>query len=766
MSVLITPAKPRSDWKSRRVFLANLFPAPLRIALVVMGLAWLVGLVRGPLLIDVGSPNALDTIYLGGDEGAFYQAETRQPNPDFPQADPTYRWAGPQTTLKLPWPLEAEPLRLYVRMTAPRPNQPADQTGTTVEARGKLEWANQELGRVAVNGAYEGNYYRFNLPNHLRPNLASYELSLTADNSFRPGTDDGRLLSLLIFSVRLEPDYPNFGWQGWLASLELPALMALISFCCWGIGHSLWQKNWLALLSAGVAGGLMVLSIVGWPLEAAPLYAPWALILPVSWLLLVLAELFRRRATGLPAPFIYAATLFPLLPLAQFAVGRLYLYNLNPGAVTLGVYVGALFFSGAYYVNSGPGRPQVFERSFVRAMLGASAVGFLYNHFNVFQTNLYRGADFRVYYETLQRFEHGGPLYDLKEIASLPGATARMPPGFTFLLWPFERLFGSDINLAILSWRFVSELLLIPCILILLKIFGDNRQMKPAIWFFALNFGQVAESLGYGQFNIIVLLGLCLMALWVKEGRSGLAGAALALPVSLKLYPIVSALYFPRRNWWRGWLGLLAGGGIVTGLVSLTVGFEQVWFYATQVVLGVNRPEPDISNQSLWGFLDRLAITQVVADYKGDIPGWVNPLAYGLVVGLVLLTLWVNQRQSADDLESQQLKLGSLALLAVLIPPFVWFHYIVPVLPAVLALALTLQHRDYTKSRWPLIVFALAYGMLAYGGRNDFFFTDAVGLARFSASFRFLAALALWALSLKLLVTGQAVSPQTELKRR
>ncbi|HEX2914031.1 MAG TPA: glycosyltransferase family 87 protein [Chloroflexia bacterium] len=750
------PNGARSLWR----YLAGMCPPPLALALLIFVLAWALALWRGPLTVDIGADNQLDMLYLTPISDGFFAPESRSYNPDFPQADTTYRWAGRTSRIKLPWPLDGVPLKVYIRVTAPRKDVPANQTSATVKAQGKLEWTEQDLGTVQVDGTFQGNYYEFKIPEHLRPNLASYEITFTADNAFQPGNGDVRGLSLLFFSVRIEPDYAAFGWKGWIASLARPFLLAAIAFCCWGLGRCVFPRRraWLALSFEASAGLLLLLSILYWPQAAEPLYASWAFILPITWILLALAELFRQRAPNLPAPFVYAATIFPLLPLFQFGVGRLDLYSLNPASIIIGIYVGALFFMGAIYISIGRQNSSVFERYFVRVMLVASVISFGFNHFNVFQQNLYRGADFKVYYQAMERFAAGNSLYNLQEIATMPGQAARMPPGFTFLLWPLVQLFGNDVNSALLVWRIFSELLLVPCLLILLRVFGGERQglkYASAVWFFALNFGQISESLGYGQWNVFVLLGLSLMALWIKENKLYRAGAILALPVSLKLYPVVSTLYFffedNLKRAWKGLAGLVAGGAIVALLVGMTVGFDQLWFYATQVVFGVNRPEIDISNQSLWGFWSRLAVPRVMADYKGEFPGWVTWLSYACVVLLTALNCLVLARRRGGDDDTRQLKLGSLALLGVIIPPFVWMHYIVPCLVAVLALLVCLSRGQRATPKWMLILFALAYAALAYGGRNDFFYTDAVGLARFSSSYRFLANLALWAMSLWLL---------------
>lgn len=754
---------PGRHWRLLGAFV----PVPLQIALVVFALAWGLALWRGPLTINIGANDSIDMLYLTPGDDGFFQAETRAYNANSPEADTTYRWAGRTSKLKIPWPLDSIPLKAYVRLTAPRPGVDPTQTGVTLKAHGKLEWVDQDLGQIQVNGTYEGNYYEFKLPEHLRPNLAAYELTFEADNAYQPGNGDVRGLAVLFFSLRLEPDYADFGWRGWLASFARPGLLAIIVFSCWAIGRYFLpsgQKGRWALGFEAAAGLLALGSFIFWRQAAEPLYAPWAFILPLAWLLLALSEAFRQRAKHLPAAYVYAATLFPLLPLAQFAFGRLDLYSVNPGSVLVGGYVAALFYAGAIYINGGRHRPKVFERAFVRGTLAAAGVSFLYDHFAVFAQNLYRGFDFKVYYDALTRFEGGGSLYDLNQVANLPGAAANQPPGFSLTLWPLIRVFGADVNSALLTWRIFNELLLIPIIFLLLKTFGGERdgiRFNPAVWFLGLSFGQVSESLGYGQLNVLVLLCLALVAFWVKAGKLSWAGAALILPIVLKFYPVVSALYFglqtDRRNIRKGLVGLVAGGLVVTGLTGLAVGFDQIWFYFTRVVFATIRPELDISNQSLWGFWSRLAVPRVTSGFTGDLPSWIAPVGYASALLLTVVTcLGIGRKPTGND--GEQLKLGTLALLAVLIPPFVWFHNIVPSLVAVLALLVSLTRPSGKVRRWELAAFGLAYACLAYGGRSEFFFTDAVGVSRLGSSYRFLAALALWGLSLWLLRHPQEIT--------
>jgi len=741
--------------------LARFIPPVLALALLIFGLAWLIGLGRGSVVIDVGKADYLDKLYLSNGEGGFFQPETQQIDPqEDPTRDHTYRWTGRIAYINLPWPLEAVPLKATLRATAPRPDRNPDQVGTQIKLSGEMERDVTNLGSYEVKGFYEGENIEFKLPVHTRPTLERFRLKFEANQTYQPGNGDTRNLALAIFQLKIEPDYTNFGWRGWLASLARPGLLAIMALCCWGLGKLLWERNRWALIIEAAAGLLLLFSLWWWPLEAEPFYAAWSLILPVACLLLWLAGRFAQRAQTLPTPFVYVATLFPLLPLAQFAFLRLNLYTLNPASITVAFFTGALLFSAGIYVSgnirqdSGQSGLMAFETAFVRAIILASLVSFAYNHFFLFQNNLYRGADFTVNYSGLLNFEAGKPLYDLAQLVNQPGNAVRVPPTAIAIFWPLARMFGENQQVALLVWRVINELLLIPILLILLRVFGqpkDSIRFAPAVLFLALNFGQIGETIAYGQYNILILLGMSLLALWVKDGRDMAGGAILALPIGLKLYPVISSLFFVTERRWRGLWGIILGGGLFVGLSTLVVGWNNIWTYATEVIWKVNKPQVDISNQSSFGFLARLAIPEVMDDYKGDFPAWVTLGGYLIAIGAAGLTLWVLWRgrggKPSDD--HQQLKLGAVLLISLIIPPFVWLHYAAIGLVALVALLVALSLPNVP--RWQLFVFSLCYGMLAYGGRNDFFFTEAVGLARFGASYRFLAMVALWLLTLWLL---------------
>ncbi|NWJ94606.1 MAG: DUF2029 domain-containing protein [Chloroflexi bacterium] len=722
---------------------------PFLVGGVILVLAWLIGLGRDSFLIDFGADNRLDLVYIQTEEGGFFNPEKQQGETPFPNYDNNYRWTGRISYINLPWPLDATPLKATLRATAPRPDRSPDESGTTLTISGLLNNSSIDLGKYPLTGLYDGTELTFRLPGHLRPTLERFRLRFESSETWQPSKSDTRNLSALFFSLKLEPDYVAFGWQDWLASWVQPGLLALLTFTTWGLAGLFTSRQGWRLALEIMAGLLLLISLFGWPQAAEPFYTPWALILLAAWGLLWLAGRFADQAPCLPAPFVYAATLLPGLPLAQLIFGRLELTSLSNGSVSIALYFGALLVSLVGYLWL----RHKFELIFSGAFLLAAALIFIYTHWQVYAFNLYRGADFRNYYLALLDLEqYHTPLYSLEEMATLPGQAVRSAPIFAVLFWPLARLFGRDINMALLFWRVSNELLLLPTLLIFGQVFGRFRaglKLWPAMLFLVLSFGQLAETAAYGQQNFMLLFGLALLALWVKQHRDTLGGMALSLPIWVKLLPGISVAFFLIERRWRGLVGLVLGALLVNVLTVAVVGWDNVWFYFSKAMWSVNEPELGISNQSWWGFIGRLGVHEVKGDFVGGYPTHLAPLGYLgalLGVGLTLLILW---RARGGDWLHDQLKLGALALVGLWVPPFSWMHYIVLGLVAIMALLVVLSREGTPRSH--LIIFALAYVLLAYGGLQEFFFTQAAGLALLGSSYRFLATFALWVLSLWLL---------------
>jgi hypothetical protein len=769
----------------------------LGILFGLFGAAWVIGIFRAPLVVDVGGTDRLDLIYLETGAGGFFQPEKQELDSQEPPRDNTYRWTGKIGYIKMPYEVYAMPVKITIRATAPRANVPPDKSATKLivglEKNGKFT----RYQEFPITGEYEGKDYELIVPlnAYRRPTLEPMLLRMEIENPFQPGGGDTRNLGMIVFNLKLEPHLAVSNAYSFLYTTLRPFELVAITFSIWLIAWSI-AKGWgMSLILAAGSALTLLASMLFWAVEADPYYAEWAIIFTAGALLSGLAIRFTAKTKTLAPAFVWAATLYLIMPIAQVAFGRLNLFSLSTGSVTFWAFLVmglvCTFFSF---------RSNNFDRIFTLTFLTAAGISFGFWLIFVFATDLYRGADFKVYYNALVAYQKGSFLYNFDQLINLPGQAVRMPPVFAPVLWGFAVIFGSDNQSALLVWRILNTLLLIPTVWVLIKTFrpaqprprgegqgeslqshDSNLNQTPTVLFLGLAFAQNAETIAYGQFNIIVLLGMALMGLWIKQGKFFSSGTALALPIGLKLYPLMSAFYYffgqttrkanqvtPKcvensenratrpskfvtgyRSLVSGLGGLVAGGAVLILLSGLAAGFDNVWLYLSQVVWKVNKPEMDISNQSLFGFFARLDTAQVVSDYKGTFSAWVTTAGYGGALICTLLTFWVIWRGKSPQpsWENEQLKLGALALLALVIPPFVWLHYSVAAIAAIIALAVVLdrQKRHY------LLLFAVAYAMLGYGGRNDFFFTEAVGLARIGSSYRFLAVTALWLFTLYLI---------------
>ena len=758
------PTKP-AGYKSVQAYrqtLEKALPPSIVVALLVMVLLFLINLLRPPMALDIGAENHLDRLYLNVGDGGFYEPETQNSTtPETDKHDLTYRWAGQVAYLNLPWPLDSVPLKLTLRLSAPRPDRPPDQTGVSLNVTGQIEYNQYNFGSHNIAGYYDGRDYILTLPLHIRPTLEYLRLRFESSNAYTPGSGDTRSLSTIFFQTKIEPDYSNFGLEGWLSTLWEPGLLAIICLCCWGIARLLGMKNKWALLLEAIAGTILLAGLLITPLALKPYLSAWGFILPISWLLLWLAGLFSKRAPKLPAPFVYSATLYILIPLAQFAFLRLHLYSLNPSSLTSGVFTGALLFSAGMY-NSHNLRPEdnspdgltTFERWFSRAMLAAAFISFLYNQIYTFQVDPFRGVEFRSHYVTLLNSQNGRNLYDLDRLLSQPSVAPRLPPSYAALFLPLIQLFGTDQQIALQFWRVINLLLLVPTLLLLLRLFGQNSgkiHFRAPVLFLTLSFSPVTDTIGFGQVNTIALLGLLLALLKINEKRNVMAGLYLAIPSGLLLFPAVLSLYFVLTKRWRGLVSLGIGFLGVGLLGIMAMGWDNVNLYFRAVGIILTRPDMDISNQSIFGALARLSVPEITLSYRGEYPFWALLTGYVCSFGLIAFTirrLW-QIRHEVENPSTARLLPGVLILTGLIVPPIALMNNEMLALPA---LALLLQVLNNAKTpRWQLFVFGVCFGLLGYGSTYDFFPSEAVGLARLGASYRLAALLILWGLYLWLI---------------
>jgi alpha-1,2-mannosyltransferase len=305
--------------------------------------------------------------------------------------------------------------------------------------------------------------------------------------------------------------------------------------------------------------------------------------------------------------------------------------------------------------------------------------------------------DLAVYRAAGWSLLHGTGLYGPDFPAELP---LTYPP---FAAWPFVLLVPPPWAVTVWLWTFATLMLLA---WVIIRAFGGVLAQKPArraalVGVLLVAFGvttPVVDHVGFGQVNV-ALMALCLADLLGVRPRWLPAGVLIGLATAVKLTPAIFVVYLVITR--RGRAALVAA---VTAAVatlaafavspadSRTFFFDLLWHLDSRVGLGNNA---GIGNQSLQGAVLRLGLPEQ----------WVHPvwLVAAVVVGAA--GMWASRRA--------WVRRGDLAgacaagLVAVLVSPVSWPHYLVWLIPAA-GVLLSDGHRAgarvWAASVWLLLV--------------------------------------------------------------
>jgi len=706
-----------------------------------------------PFAFHFGEAAKLERIYSVG----FYPAEQTP-------SGVGGAWSSDAALLRLPWSEVGGASRLVVTMAAPRnPGQPPPTVYLNLDG--------QPLAKFAPDANLKD--YSIALPaRDLR--LDDSYLYINSE-TFTP-KGDSRSLGVFISAVRLEGISLPF-------ALARAALVALIALAVYGLVRRLNGRWWLGVVAELVVGLGIALGLALARTQVAPYLTGWLVIAGGSWLAFRAADGLSAKLGGGPlVPLTYAALLYPVAAVVQVAWDRVNFSDLlNGRAATIpqGVLLYAAIIGGvallAAYVVWRDDAARLRRVTLV-IFLAVAVAYYLASHAYVFSHNLYGGIDLKQDYDALVNWRAGGSPYSLDDALLRPGTAVKLPPLFGYFLLPQIAL-GWSFEQTLLWWRIGNELLYALAFYITLRAFGVrlfSAAGGAALWL-ALMSGQVAETLAWGQFNVIILLGIA-VALWlVRQGRPFAAGLALALPVMLKFFPATMALpWVMQRRVWRGWGGLAVGFGALALLPIPLLGWDTFSFYWTQIFPSIGGgADEGVSNQSVYAMIGRLAVSEVNLEHRPAGAWWVTPLAYAVIALLIGTSAWLVWRWQGGNRTGTQDKwalfpyLLALAL-GLLIIPFAWMHYETVLLPCFVGLLLWLgrdpggatgrdKSRPYDVHR-PNVgaqfiapsrvapLFGIAFALIGYGGRYEFVGNYAVGLDRVGASYHGLAVLLLWLL--------------------
>jgi hypothetical protein len=291
--------------------------------------------------------------------------------------------------------------------------------------------------------------------------------------------------------------------------------------------------------------------------------------------------------------------------------------------------------------------------------------------------------DFSHYYTSALLLREGVNPYraDLRTRASELGlkvgdnTRATYPP--TFLLC-FEPLTLMSPVHAYWTWIALNALAIAAALAMLL---GPRSHLDVttalSLAGFAVLFPAFADNFGYAQSQAIVLLLLVLAMRSLERGMDRAAGAALALAVLFRIFPVIMFGYLVMRRRWRA-LGfaiasLAIGAAITIALVGMrtTLDFREAIAFVTGS-LWLIRP----ANVALHAFIARMFI------YSAGLP-LSEPLDLARRVievasEIALLTMTVlTSKTSADSADSDSRAFSLWIVTTILLAPTAWLHYLV-----------------------------------------------------------------------------------------
>jgi alpha-1,2-mannosyltransferase len=305
--------------------------------------------------------------------------------------------------------------------------------------------------------------------------------------------------------------------------------------------------------------------------------------------------------------------------------------------------------------------------------------------------------DLAVYRAAGWSLLHGTGLYGPDFPAELP---LTYPP---FAAWPFVLLVPLPWAVTVWLWTFATLMLLG---WVIIRGFGGVLRQEPArraalVGVLLVAFGvttPVVDHVGFGQVNV-ALMALCLADLLGVRPRWLPAGVLIGLATAVKLTPAIFIVYLLITR--RGRAALVAA---VTAAVATLAAFavspadsriffvDLLWHLDSRVGLGNNA---GIGNQSLQGAVLRLGLPEQ----------WVHPVWLVAAVAVGAAGMWVSRlaRSRRGDLAG-----GCAAgLVAVLVSPVSWPHYLVWLIPAagvLLSDGRSAGARVWAASVWLLLV--------------------------------------------------------------
>jgi hypothetical protein len=301
------------------------------------------------------------------------------------------------------------------------------------------------------------------------------------------------------------------------------------------------------------------------------------------------------------------------------------------------------------------------------------------------------------------------------------GAVFKVPPFYGMLFTPFVFQDGLQI---LLYHRIINVGLMLATALIWLRMVRPlPRWWAIATIIILLNSRPLADTIAYGQIDLMLLF-LLTSALWaMRSERDGWAGVLVALGTLFKVYPLILLAFFVLKGRWRGVAGFLLGMLVFNGIAIAVMGWEMHRVYLLEVIPRIGGTTSWVENQTISGFLARLSDVPFDAHIFANRP--LSLLGTALSGLISLAACWLTLRPAEGRSTTFALQYAQFLLLMVLAVPAAWMHYETLL---VLPFGLLLLHlRDQAVSLPRAMVLALAFALVSYGNQWSFNGTTVMG---------------------------------------
>lgn len=703
--------KAASDTSIGKVTVARLLPEALRAllaAVIALALLWAAYAVAWPLTIDVGGN---DHRFVRG----FHEPEQL--------AGRSMRWTDGDSTLLLPRPPAGAPSVLELALLDSRPER-SDSLVVRLNVDGI------EVTSLVLRGYLPRNYHIL-----LPPRLSARGVVQVRLQSDAPLiVSDGRHLGVVVFDATLIPQRSPLLLPGpWLALCALgTGALSYATLRLAGAGSRLA----LASICAGVT--LVALGVAMRPLEVLPYLAHFAAVAAIACLGLLIVRLIVPLAPVRPghpdgsgARLLVAGEHAAIVLAVAYWMAVLYQrFMVWDGATALGpspwtVGVGVALAGGLglgwplWWAVRGrrlpPGEGRTRGAQIALVLLAGAAGAHL--GWSLWYAFTRQAPDFWILFRGARAWVNGGSLYDLEAVTTNHfGHVFKVPPFYGMFFVPLVRAF--DGQSVLLAHRVMNVALIIATALLWLRMWRlPLISLGAAGVLIVFNFRPLADTIAFGQIDLVLLFVLT-AALWaLREGRDGLAGALVALGALFKLYPVVLLAFFVLKRRWAGLWGFALGMLLFNGMAVAVMGWEMHRVYLFDVLPKIGGTTAWIENQTLSGFIARLAASPMSATIFQDQTLRLLGTALSATVALVVcaLALIPTDRRSP----AFALQYGLFLLLMVLCVPAAWMHYETLLVVPFAALLLHLQGRQAPLGR--LLALGLSFALIAYGNQWSFF---------------------------------------------